>query len=188
MQKYSLQDIESTFKERSWWALVASLSPAKYLTYFLANKTDVAPNQITLLSVVFSVISGILFFEDHYILGAFSFQVGYILDIVDGSLARVKGMQSQLGAFFDVFTDWPKGSLVMLVLFWHLGRVEILVFIFFLLFLNCLANKYNDALYFNGTESLSKSVDKKSKHSPAFGYISFNEKQEYDCISLNGRV
>jgi len=173
MEKYSLKDIETTFKERSWWAIVASLIPSKYITYYIANNTKITPNQITFLSAILSLIAGILFYNDYYILGAILFQIGYILDIVDGSLARVKNMQSRFGAFFDVFTDWLKAPLVLIILFWHLDKINFLVFIFFFLFLSCLVNKYNDMLYFQGAKSLSNEINNRVNKSKSFSYLSF---------------
>jgi len=173
MEKYSLKDIEATFKERSWWAIVASLTPSKYITYYIANNTKITPNQITFLSAILSLIAGILFYNDYYVLGAILFQIGYILDIVDGSLARVKNMQSRFGAFFDVFTDWLKAPLVLIVLFWHLDKINFLVFIFFFLFLSCLVNKYNDMLYFQGAKSLSNEINNRANKSKSFSYLAF---------------
>jgi phosphatidylglycerophosphate synthase len=173
MEEYNLSKIENTFKKRSWWAIIFDLLPAKYITYFVANKTKITPNQITLISLLFAVFSGIAFYYEHFILGAFLFQFSYILDIVDGSLARVTKQTSKFGAFFDVFTDWIKAPILFVVLFIKLNQYNLLIILLLLLFFSCLVNKYNDMLFYQGSKSITKDIENKTSKSFIGKYFLF---------------
>ena len=157
-----LKDVEGVFKERSWWDLIINLRVAKYLTYFVAKYTKLTPNQITVISFIFSVFAGVEIANNHYILGAILYQISYIFDIVDGALARVKSLSSKYGAFLDVFTDWFKAPLLITLMLYQEGRFELLIAILMLLFWNCTANKYNDMLFFTTKKSLTKSTELKA--------------------------
>lgn len=154
----SLIQIERTFKEKSWWAIVFNLYLAKYITYFLVNKTKITPNQITTVSFLLAIFAGIAFSFHYFIEGAILYQISYILDIVDGSIARSKNLSSKLGAFYDVFTDWLKAPILFIILFQELNQFNFLIILYFLLFLWCLVNKYNDFLFFQGAKSITENI------------------------------
>ena len=67
--------------------------------------TGVTPNIVTILSLVFGAIAGILFAIDHLWLGMIS---GYLMafsDIVDGQLAKEYGKTSRFGEILDSTID-----------------------------------------------------------------------------------
>jgi len=184
VRKYSLQDIEKTFKEKSWWAIVMSLTPAKYITYYFANNTKITPNQVTLLSLFFAIISGLFFYFHMNILGALFFQISYIFDIVDGSLARVKNLTSSFGHFLDISTDWLKMPLLISILLYKTDNINYLILILILLYLYCLINKYNDELFYKGKKNILKSLingynteNKHLKYIILVKYINFFKKR-----------
>jgi phosphatidylglycerophosphate synthase len=181
---YSLKNIEETFKERSWWAIIASLFPAKYITYYIANHTNITPNQITLISFIFAIFSGISFFFGFFIMGAFLYQVSYIFDIVDGSLARVQKKSSQYGAFLDVFTDWIKAPILIVILLYVQNQLIFLTIILLLLSWVCCANKYNDMLFYTKRKSLSE--DDKIQKSKIGKY--FQRMESKNIAPLAGNV
>lgn len=150
------KDIENVYKDRNWWDLLWNLKIAKYITYYIANYTKITPNQVTFLSFVIAILSGFSFWNNYFILGAFLFQLSYVLDIVDGALARVTNQFSKYGAFLDVFTDWFKVPFLLMILFYKLNMNYIGEFIIFLYFLNCCATKYNDMLFYTEKQSLTK--------------------------------
>ncbi|BCD60570.1 MULTISPECIES: CDP-alcohol phosphatidyltransferase family protein [unclassified Nitratiruptor] len=151
--------IEQVFKQRNWWDLIINLKISSIITQYLANKTTITPNQVTLLSFIVAIFAGVAFWKEYYILGAFLYQFSYILDIVDGALARVTHQTSKFGAFFDVFTDWIKAPILYVVLFLKFNQVYLLIVLLLLLFFNCLVNKYNDMLYYQGSKSITKDLE-----------------------------
>ncbi len=71
-------------------------------------KTPLTPNQITLLSLGFGILAGILFSKGLYgfsIAAAASYPLAMILDNCDGEVARAKNMRSELGGWLDVLAD-----------------------------------------------------------------------------------
>lgn len=72
-------------------------------------KTNLTPNHLTLLSIVFGILCGIfLGFANHqaYILAAVSLIIYDVLDCSDGQLARLKKNGTYLGRILDGFGDY----------------------------------------------------------------------------------
>jgi CDP-diacylglycerol--glycerol-3-phosphate 3-phosphatidyltransferase len=74
-------------------------------------QTRVTPNALTTAGVTLCVVAAVLVpFEERnkllfYWLGAATFVVGSVLDILDGALARAGGKSTPFGAFLDSTTD-----------------------------------------------------------------------------------
>jgi hypothetical protein len=79
--------------------------------------TRVTPNQITLSAVVVAVASaGMLILWKGYtglVISVFVFQLSYILDCVDGMLARWRGIQSMPGHLLDFLMDEIKAFVML---------------------------------------------------------------------------
>ena len=77
------------------------------LGYYLAeklSKTQVTPNQVTFVSFILFCISALFFsYGNHLnlIIGAIIFQLAYLLDYVDGSLARILNKGTNYGRWVD---------------------------------------------------------------------------------------
>ncbi len=75
-----------------------------YLTLVLA-RTPVTPNQITVVGTAVGVAGGALWAVGagwSFLAGALCLELMYVLDCVDGELARLTGRQSALGAYLDL--------------------------------------------------------------------------------------
>ncbi len=71
-------------------------------------RTSLNPNQITLLSCFVGLLGAACFFQAGYwglVLGALLLQLSAIVDCVDGEVARMKFLESPLGAWLDVTLD-----------------------------------------------------------------------------------
>jgi CDP-diacylglycerol---glycerol-3-phosphate 3-phosphatidyltransferase len=77
------------------------LSPALRL----AKRTGLKPNHFTLASLVASLPTGLCIATGHFSLAAVLLIAGNTLDVVDGYLARAKGLASKAGAFLDSTVD-----------------------------------------------------------------------------------
>jgi phosphatidylglycerophosphate synthase len=108
MSLYSLDDVKKTVLLDSWWGRYFLDPISIRLTWLIANFTKLSPNAVTILSFLFSLISAYLFYRGetiYVVLGAFVYEFGFILDTVDGKLARLTGNTSITGAFLDVYLD-----------------------------------------------------------------------------------
>lgn len=71
--------------------------------------TSISPNQITLLSIVIGIISSIMFaaaIPVYFFAGALILELYYVLDAVDGQLARCKKLSSMTGGYFDYISNY----------------------------------------------------------------------------------
>jgi hypothetical protein len=79
--------------------------------------TGVTPNQVTLASlVVFLVAAGLMVMlpgQDGLIVAIVVLELSYVLDCVDGQLARLRGTSSPIGAHFDFLMDELKAFLLV---------------------------------------------------------------------------
>lgn len=82
--------------------------PAAVLVYLLRS-TPVTPNQITFLSLFTSLLSAaaLLLWRDRLGLGvaAALIYLAFVLDCVDGQLARITGRTSEVGSYLDFLVD-----------------------------------------------------------------------------------
>jgi phosphatidylglycerophosphate synthase len=69
------------------------------------RRSSVTPNQVTLVSLVVTLVAGVAIATGHFLMAALLVFLGGSLDIVDGQLARAKKLQSAAGAFLDSTTD-----------------------------------------------------------------------------------
>jgi len=85
--------------------------PQTKLVDFIVNilvKTRITPNQITLFSFILGLVSCGFFAFTSYptiVIGAVLVYLSYIFEIVDGNIARKKGISSRLGEWYDKVAD-----------------------------------------------------------------------------------
>ena len=71
-------------------------------------KTKITPTQVTIVHVIIGIIASILFGFGKYnltVIASIAFTMSYILDLVDGEIARYKGITSKIGGWLDHITD-----------------------------------------------------------------------------------
>ncbi len=89
----------------------------------LFAKTKVTPNQMTWAAFGIALLSFISFIFGQNIIGGLLVQLSSIVDGVDGSLARLKGMTSTFGGFLDSVLDRYADILIILGLtIWSLSH------------------------------------------------------------------
>lgn len=117
----NLSDIENRLQRKSWWAMLFILPIARRLSLFFINRTGISPNAITLGSFIFVVGAAIAFSSGSYtgmIIGAILFEINYLFDCVDGTVARVKQLGTPLGAYLDPVLDRWRIVILSLSLAW----------------------------------------------------------------------
>lgn len=68
-------------------------------------KTRVTPNQISGLSFLIALASGMLFFFSQPLVAGIAAQVSSVIDGCDGELARLRSLRSRFGAYLDSLLD-----------------------------------------------------------------------------------
>jgi len=110
MPHFTLDDVrEQTYKPRdSWWTVCLVDPLASRLVKGTANKTSITPNQLTIGALVLGLAAAVcFFFADWYWLlaGAVLFHLSFVLDCMDGKIARLKGNGSVFGSWLDYVFD-----------------------------------------------------------------------------------
>jgi phosphatidylglycerophosphate synthase len=84
-------------------------------------RTPITPNQVTALSLLFGMASGVACLFGTYssiLIGAFLLFTCYVLDNCDGEIARLKNLRSLFGMRFDTFVDWVVHAFFFVCLGW----------------------------------------------------------------------
>ena len=96
-------------KKRDYWWTVLVVDPvAQPLTRLLAKKRWLTPDEVTIVSLVLGLMTGLLFaVGDRWALitGGLVFYVSFVLDCVDGKLARTLNISSPRGYALDSMSD-----------------------------------------------------------------------------------
>lgn len=108
-EKFSYEKTLKTNKENSFLNLQQFLFiTSKQLTKIFYY-TKVTPHQVILLSMIFGIAASYLIIQPEKslaIFGAILLFYKNVLDKVDGSLARAKGLDSRRGRFYDSISDF----------------------------------------------------------------------------------
>ena len=86
---------------------ILSRPASRLLTRMFLN-TPISPNQITLISFFFGLMSAFLFFQGHYessVIASGLLVLSTWVDGADGEIARLKFMESDIGKKLDIYCD-----------------------------------------------------------------------------------
>jgi hypothetical protein len=89
--------------------------PISFLFVKLIYPTNLTPNQISIVSMIFGLCSGIAFYFGEYqyiIAGGIFIFISNVLDCADGQLARLKKNGTKVGRIIDGFIDYVTGASV----------------------------------------------------------------------------
>jgi phosphatidylglycerophosphate synthase len=89
----------------AWWTVLFVDPIATRTVPPLARLRWVTPTRVTLLAHLLGVVAVVLFADGHLLLAGVAFEVRFVLDCVDGKLARATGRSSRLGQLLDAFGD-----------------------------------------------------------------------------------
>lgn len=122
MARFTLADVrEHTYKRRDAWWTVFLVDPlASRLVLFTANRTNITPNQITAGAGAFGAGAAVAFALGTWpwlVLGGVLFHLSFVLDCMDGKIARLKNNGSVFGAWVDFVFDRVRFFACMMALF-----------------------------------------------------------------------
>ncbi|MFI7442302.1 CDP-alcohol phosphatidyltransferase family protein [Nonomuraea indica] len=127
MPAFTLEEVRSrTYKPRDAWWTVFLVDPlAGRLVVVLANRTSVTPNQVTWGAFALGLGSAACFLMagwEWLLAGAVLYHLSFVLDCVDGKIARLKGTGTVMGGWLDYVFDRIRVLACALALTW--GRFE----------------------------------------------------------------
>ncbi|MCA2219138.1 CDP-alcohol phosphatidyltransferase family protein [Jidongwangia harbinensis] len=109
-QRFTLHEIRTrTYKDRDAWWTVWLVDPlASRLVWLVAPLRSVTPNRLTVSAFLLGVGAAACFWQQSYAwlaLGALLFHFSFVIDCMDGKIARLKGTGSVFGAWLDYVFD-----------------------------------------------------------------------------------
>jgi phosphatidylglycerophosphate synthase len=116
---FRLKQVNEKLVLRSWWASFGVLPLANRIVVLACNYTELTPNQITFLSSIFRLASALCFLTGSrwgLVAGAICYYLAYVIDCVDGPVARLKGKTSTFGRYFDHLSDLAGDFLILAAL------------------------------------------------------------------------
>ncbi len=114
MERIPLDDVRArTYKMRdSWWTVLLVDPVASRLTRWVAPYRWFTPNRITMMGFLTGLLAAAFFAwggarDNHWwlVAGALAYHVSFVLDCVDGKVARLNGTGSVFGAWLDYVFD-----------------------------------------------------------------------------------
>ncbi|MDH2423869.1 CDP-alcohol phosphatidyltransferase family protein [Sphaerisporangium sp. TRM90804] len=101
-----MDDVRATLKRRdSWWTVFLVDPLACRVALVVANRTEITPNGLTRFSLVLGMASAACFAAGRLALGAALFYLSFMIDCVDGKIARLKGTGTPFGLWLDYVGD-----------------------------------------------------------------------------------
>ncbi len=122
MQRVDLAEIrDRTYKKRdAWWTVLVVDPLASRLVRLVAPYRWITPNRLTLVAAVLGVAAAVSFGQPGrgaLIAGALLFHASFVVDCMDGKIARLNGTGSMFGAWFDFMFDRLRVVLCGITLF-----------------------------------------------------------------------
>ena len=99
------------------------------LAWLIINFTNFSPNFVTILSFVFLIGSAVFFFKGLFLFGSLCYLMRYILDYIDGKVARLKNKSSKLGMYLDNVTGYIGTAIIPIALIYPMDKTIILFLI-----------------------------------------------------------
>jgi phosphatidylglycerophosphate synthase len=102
-----------------WWSRAFATPMAHLILTVVADWRLITPNRLTILSFGLTITTGICILASHptsLIVAGLLLQVAYIIDCMDGQLARYRGLSTQLGSLLDKWSDFVKFPFVVVAL------------------------------------------------------------------------
>ncbi len=111
-------------KKRDYWWTVLAVDPvAAPLARLFARSDRITPDAVTFVSLLFGLATGPLYAVGtrwSLIAGAVIYYVSFMLDCVDGKLARLTGKSTERGKALDAMADSARRGSAILGLVWFL--------------------------------------------------------------------
>ena len=76
-------------------------------------ESRLTPNAISMTGLILNLAAAVLILEDLFVLGAFAFIIGSVMDTLDGRYSRMSGKGTEFGAFLDSTLDRIEEGIVI---------------------------------------------------------------------------
>jgi phosphatidylglycerophosphate synthase len=120
MSQYKYDSFKQSLKQREWSTVLFGVDLAcTSVSWLLSNFTKITPNQVTGLSFLAVIASSYSLSISSLWLAGFFFWLAFLLDCIDGSMARGKKQYSKYGDLLDKTNDTFKPMFIAIGLLLH---------------------------------------------------------------------
>ncbi|EGL82027.1 CDP-alcohol phosphatidyltransferase [Caldalkalibacillus thermarum TA2.A1] len=151
-QLFTMEDMKQTYKKKdAWWTVILVDPIASRIALLVANFTNITPNQLSITSFIIGLAAAFSFYIGSVtalIAGALLYHLSFIIDCMDGKIARLKKNGSMFGMVLDISLDHIRVVLCALALtfgqFNHTGDIiylylaALLIVVYFIRHINAL--------------------------------------------------
>jgi hypothetical protein len=106
-RRFTLDEVRvRTYKDRDAWWTVWLVDPlAARLVRLVAPYRWISPNRLTMAAFALGLVAAACFWERWLIAGAVVFHLSFVIDCMDGKIARLTGTGSAFGGWLDYVFD-----------------------------------------------------------------------------------
>jgi len=183
--------LNNSFQKRSeWWSRIFASPIAHHLLIIFGDWEFLTPNKLTIISFLLVLLTAVIIIlplPNAFIFAAILLQIAYVLDCMDGQLARYRGIATPLGGFLDKSLDFIKFPFILLALtLISLNNNAILVIIlgFGSVFFISLGSYLKEMIKNNLGTSLPDILTKDTFFERNMRFFLFEEAQWYFIVSL----
>ncbi|MGH3681303.1 MAG: CDP-alcohol phosphatidyltransferase family protein [Natronosporangium sp.] len=121
MSQVTLEQVRATYKRRdAWWTVLLVDPLAARLVRLVAGSRWVTPTRLTGTAFLFGLLAAAAFTQataGWLVLGAFLYYTSFVIDCVDGKIARLHGTGSVFGSWLDFLLDRLRVVICIVALF-----------------------------------------------------------------------
>jgi phosphatidylglycerophosphate synthase len=88
------------------------------------KKAEITPNMITSISFFFGLLTCYLYYKSYYVLAGLSYIISYFFDTMDGYYARIYGMGSVFGSYYDSISDNVVAFIIIYLFYIKTGFIK----------------------------------------------------------------
>lgn len=116
-----MEQVRATYKARdSWWTVLLVDPAVGPLVRVAAARAWITPNRLTMIAFLLGLVAAVSFLQatpGWLVTGALLYHAGFMIDCMDGKVARLQGSGSVFGGWLDFFLDRVRVVLCVVALF-----------------------------------------------------------------------
>lgn len=121
MIRVTLDQVRATYKRRdAWWTVLLVDPLASRLVRLTAAVPWITPTRLTVVAFLLGLAAAGSFLQattGWLLVGAALYHLGFVLDCMDGKIARLRGTGSMLGSWLDFLLDRVRVFVCVVALF-----------------------------------------------------------------------